>query len=374
MELLKLSVRNLRARLGHTLAAIAAFAGVLFVFAVLQAFSHGLSALWHSAGMEPLILYKEGSQSEALSQLTAADVSTATDLLQNRWPELQWSAETVINADVEQTSGPVSVTQRGLDANKAQPRGASLVQGRWFTPGSDEVVIGQQLLAQLPSIEVGQRLQLGRHRWMVVGVFRHEIPMFDSEIWLDQTSLQSAFNRGNQAQSVYLILPATVQAVDVQALVNDKLSVPVKVQSSGDYFATQMQDFKSFVDSLAWALTGVMLLGLLFGGASVLESTFSNRRAQLLTMHALGFSRRTLAGMLTCEAALLGLFSAIVGVVVAWLLLSGQQIGTLHQQSQLVVTMQVDVVVVLLTALAGAVTAVFSAWLTFQRLSRLQHL
>ncbi|HAT40383.1 MAG TPA: hypothetical protein DCS87_01480 [Rheinheimera sp.] len=374
MELLKLSVRNLRARLGHTLAAIAAFAGVLFVFAVLQAFSHGLSALWHSAGVEPLILYKEGSQSEALSQLTAADVSTATDLLQNRWPELQWSAETVINADVEQTSGPVSVTQRGLDANKAQPRGASLVQGRWFTPGSDEVVIGQQLLAQLPGIEVGQRLQLGRHRWMVVGVFRHEIPMFDSEIWLDQTSLQSAFNRGNQAQSVYLILPATVQAVDVQALVNDKLSVPVKVQSSGDYFATQMQDFKSFVDSLAWALTGVMLLGLLFGGASVLESTFSNRRAQLLTMHALGFSRRTLAGMLTCEAALLGLFSAIVGVVVAWLLLSGQQIGTLHQQSQLVVTMQVDVVVVLLTALAGAVTAVFSAWLTFQRLSRLQHL
>jgi len=374
MELLKLSVRNLRARLGHTLAAIAAFAGVLFVFAVLQAFSHGLSALWHSAGVEPLILYKEGSQSEALSQLTAADVSTATDLLQNRWPELQWSAETVINADVEQTSGPVSVTQRGLDDNKAQPRGASLVQGRWFTPGSDEVVIGQQLLAQLPGIEVGQRLQLGRHRWMVVGVFRHEIPMFDSEIWLDQTSLQSAFNRGNQAQSVYLILPATVQAVDVQALVNDKLSVPVKVQSSGDYFATQMQDFKSFVDSLAWALTGVMLLGLLFGGASVLESTFSNRRAQLLTMHALGFSRRTLAGMLTCEAALLGLFSAIVGVVVAWLLLSGQQIGTLHQQSQLVVTMQVDVVVVLLTALAGAVTAVFSAWLTFQRLSRLQHL
>ena len=374
MELLKLSVRNLRARLGHTLAAIAAFAGVLFVFAVLQAFSHGLSALWHSDGVEPLILYKEGSQSEALSQLTAADVSSATDLLQNRWPELQWSAETVINADVEQTSGPVSVTQRGLDANKAQPRGASLVQGRWFTPGSDEVVIGQQLLAQLPGIEVGQRLQLGRHRWMVVGVFRHEIPMFDSEIWLDQTSLQSAFNRGNQAQSVYLILPATVQAVDVQALVNDKLSVPVKVQSSGDYFATQMQDFKSFVDSLAWALTGVMLLGLLFGGASVLESTFSNRRAQLLTMHALGFSRRTLAGMLTCEAALLGLFSAIVGVVVAWLLLSGQQIGTLHQQSQLVVTMQVDVVVVLLTALAGAVTAVFSAWLTFQRLSRLQHL
>ena len=374
MELLKLSVRNLRARLGHTLAAIAAFAGVLFVFAVLQAFSHGLSALWHSAGVEPLILYKEGSQSEALSQLTAADVSSATDLLQNRWPELQWSAETVINADVEQTSGPVSVTQRGLDAHKAQPRGASLVQGRWFTPGSDEVVIGQQLLAQLPGIEVGQRLQLGRHRWMVVGVFRHEIPMFDSEIWLDQTSLQSAFNRGNQAQSVYLMLPATVQAVDVQALVNDKLSVPVKVQSSGDYFATQMQDFKSFVDSLAWALTGVMLLGLLFGGASVLESTFSNRRAQLLTMHALGFSRRTLAGMLTCEAALLGLFSAIVGVVVAWLLLSGQQIGTLHQQSQLVVTMQVDVVVVLLTALAGAVTAVFSAWLTFQRLSRLQHL
>lgn len=374
MELVRLSVRNLRARLGHTLAAIAAFAGVLFVFAVLQAFSHGLSALWHSDGVEPLIVYKDGSQGEALSQLTAADVATTTDLLQNRWPELQWSAETVINADVEQTSGPVSVTQRGLAPNKAQARGASLVQGRWFTPGSDEVVIGQQLLAQLPGVEVGQRVQLGRHRWMVVGVFRHEIPLFDSEIWLDQTSLQSAFNRGNQAQSVYLMLPGTVLADEVQAVVNDKLSVPVKVQRSGDYFATQMQDFKSFVDSLAWALTGVMLLGLVFGGASVLESTFSNRRAQLLTMHALGFSRRTLAGMLTYEAALLGLFSAVVGVVLAWIVLSGQQIGTLHQQNQLVVTMHVDVVVLLLTMLAGTVTAVFSALLTFQRLSRLQHL
>lgn len=374
MELLRLSLRNLRARLGHTLAAVAAFAGVLFVFAVLQAFSHGLTALWHSDGVEPLILYKDGAQGEALSQLSAADVSTATDLVQNRWPELRWSAETVINADVEQTAGPVSVTQRGLQPSNAPARGAALLRGRWFTAGSDEVVIGQQLLAQLPGLDVGQRVQLGRHRWMIVGVFRHEIPMFDSEIWLDQTSLQSAFNRGNQAQSLYLMLPATVSADAVQALVQDKLSVPVTVQSSGEFFASQMQDFKSFVDSLAWALTVVMLLGLVFGGASVLESTFSNRRAQLLTMHALGFSRRTLAGMLTGEAALLGLFSAMLGVLLAWLLLSGQQIGTLHQQNQLVVTMHVDLIVLLLTAFAGTITAVFSAWLTFQRLSRLQHL
>jgi len=374
MDFYKLSIKNLLWRKGHSLAALLAFAGVLFVFAVLQSFSQGLVALWQTEGQPQAILYKDGAQSEMLSQLSADDVKVVGSLLQNQWGINQLSAEMLVSVDLEQQDATFSIAQRGLEQSAAEQRGATLLSGRWFTPGSDEIVVGRQLAETVPTLQPGQRIRWGRHSWMVVGIFRHQQPMFDGEVWADLTSLQSAYQRGNSVQSLYFPL---APGMDLTALTNElaeQLSVPVEIQLTDDYFAGQMADFKGFVDSLADALTLLMLLGLVFGGASVLESTFSSRRTQLLTMHAIGFSRLRLAGLLTSEAALLGAISALTGLALAALLLGGQQISTMNQQSQLLVTLQINLQVVLWTLIAGTVTGILSSWLTFSRLSRLRHL
>lgn len=372
--LLKLAGRNLWYRKGHSVAALLAFAGVLFVFSVLQAFSHGLAALWQTQGQPQAIVYKEGSQSEMLSQLSGDDVRKISTFLQNQWQISQVSAEMLVNVNLEQGEQTLSLPQRGLEPEKVQLRGASLEAGRWFRSGTDEIVVGRQLAATIPALQPGQRIQWGRQSWLVVGIFRHEQPMFDGEVWTDLSSLQSAFNRGNQVQSLYFRWDGQADLATLSQQLAGQLSVTVQAESTTAYFARQMADFKGFVDTLATGLAAVMLAGLVFGGASVLESAISSRRGQLLTMHAIGYSRRQLALALMVEAAVLGLFSAGVGLLLAVVLSGGQQISTMNQQSQLVVTLQMGAEVASLTVLAGVITAVLSALLSFGRLSRLQHL
>ena len=83
-------------------------------------------------------------------------------------------------------TGEVNVSVRGMmpDGLELRPN-VKLVEGRWFTPGQREVVVGRNIHSRFSGTNVGDTLDFGKGKWTVVGVFDSGGTAYDSEIWGD---------------------------------------------------------------------------------------------------------------------------------------------------------------------------------------------
>ena len=61
---------------------------------------------------------------------------------------------------------------------------AKIVEGRKFTPGMRELIVGNGAARQFAGLEPGHEISLGNQTWTVVGVFASGDAM-DSEVWGD---------------------------------------------------------------------------------------------------------------------------------------------------------------------------------------------
>ena len=79
----------------------------------------------------------------------------------------------------------------------------TLKDGRWFTFGTQEVVVGTSITEQFQKASIGDRIAFGGTSWTIVGVIDGQGTAFDSEVWGDVDQIMSVFNR-----PVYSIAPA----------------------------------------------------------------------------------------------------------------------------------------------------------------------
>src|SRR5262249_22927758 len=114
------------------------------------------------------------------------------------------SAELYVIVDVplKSTGTPANVPLRGVGPQAASlRRGFHLLEGRMFTPGTKEVIVGRGAALQFAGLTVGSQLRSGTSEWDIVGIFADTGSIAESEIWSDATVLQGAYNRGTSYQS-----------------------------------------------------------------------------------------------------------------------------------------------------------------------------
>src|SRR5690606_28238248 len=109
----------------------------------------------------------------------------------------------------------------GTDAN-GQMRGVTarvlavrengrIAQGRCFTPGLYEIVVGRNAQQAYAGLELGAQLRIGPGTWTVVGIFDAGGSAFDSEIWADAAALNGNYQR---PPGVYQSVTARLQSPD----------------------------------------------------------------------------------------------------------------------------------------------------------------
>ena len=102
-----------------------------------------------------------------------------------------------------------------------------IVEGRMFTPGTNEIVVGRAASQQFAGLTVGSTTHWSQNTWQVVGIFDANGSVAESEIWCDAKVLQPAYRRGNSYQSVYVRLekPEGFQAFKDALTTNPQISV-----------------------------------------------------------------------------------------------------------------------------------------------------
>jgi len=343
------SLRSLPQRLGSSVTALVGIAGVVTVLIGVLSIAQGvLSTMRSSGGENNVIVLRSGANSELMSGLSgeqARIIREGPGLARDDDGVLA-SAElfVIINLPKRSTGTDVNVPLRGVDASAAKVRpGFSLVEGRVFGAGLNEVMVGVGAQQEFVGLELGDTIEIGAQRWPVVGVFSTGGGIAESEIWVDARVLQDIYRRGNSYQAVYarLASPDAFQGFKDALTTDPRLNV--KVQRESDYYAEQSTMITNLITGLGTLIAGIMGLGAVFGALNTMYTAVASRGREIATLRALGFRSGPVVISVLAESLLIALVGGLFGAGLAWLVFDGFRASTLNFSSFSAVTFAFDV-------------------------------
>jgi putative ABC transport system permease protein len=331
-----INVKSISQRLWLSLSTVIAVALVVMVLLAFLAMANGFSRTIAGSGAEDVaIVLRGGSQAELNSVILRDQVRLIEEgpgIAKKPDGKPLASAELYLVVDGIKRSSQTkaNLPLRGIgQEGSAVRKGITIVTGRMFNPGSNEIVVGKALTREFQGFDLGQTVAFGTSRWTVVGIFEAEGSVFESEIWADLAVVQSLFNRNNAFQTVRLRLesPAALAALRNYAETDPRLKLDVKSEAA--YFAEQAAQTSDLIQKLGWPLAIAMAFGALAGALNTMYSSVAARATEIATLRAIGFRAfPAFAGTLV-ESLLLAVIGGVVGAAVTWLIFDGLSASTL---------------------------------------------
>jgi len=335
----KFGLLSLPQRRGAVAATIVGIAGVVAVLVGVLSIAAGFRRVMTVSGSpDGAIVLRSGADSEMVSGLSHDEtriIADAPGVARNGQGPLA-SAELFVIIDLPKrsTGTDANVPLRGVEPAAFQVRDdLTVVQGRTFDWGKDEVIVGRGAAQEFTGLDVGSKIKVGRYEWPVVGIFSANGAAAESEIWTDAKVLQDAYHRGDSFQSVSVKLdsPGSFQKFKDSLTSNPQLSVQVVRQS--DYYAQQSETMTRLITTLGYLIAVLMAVGALFGALNTMYSAVAARTREIATLRALGFGGGAVVVSLMLESLLLALIGGIIGGALAYVAFNNFHTSTMNFQS-----------------------------------------
>lgn len=340
IEISWLNLRNVPQRLGSSLVIVVGLAGVVGVLVAMLAMAEGFRATLQNTGTdEHALVLREGANAELSSGLSREQVDLirrGPGIARTAQGEPIASAELIVIADLpKRGAGSVANAQiRGVEemAFTLRPE-LRITEGRRFTPGPRELIVGRGAAAEFEGLEVGARIAFRDSDWTVVGHFEAGGSAWESELWADAAVVQSAYRRGGSFQSVSAQLesPTALQTLRDGLAADPRLNV--KVQSQQDYYAEQSRPLTRLITVVGYAVGIIMGIGAIFGALNTMYAAIATRQREIAMLRAIGFRGLPVVVSVMIEALLLALAGGVLGALIAWLLFNGYTVSTLNGAS-----------------------------------------
>ncbi len=322
---LSYNVRNVRVRWQVTLLAISGIALVVAAFAVLMSMAEGFATALRSTGRrDNAMIVQPGSASELTSAVPLEHRNVIlADARVARGPDGQALASwdwVVVMALPKKTDGqPTIVTLRAVSPRAFEVRGGiRVVEGRTFTPGLDEVIVGRKILERIRGLELGGTLQYERKEFKIVGLFESEGPAFESEVWGDYATLGSLFQRGGGSNSLVVRMKDPADIASLDKWIQDQPQMQLRALSERKYYEDQAGNLAKILKSLANLVALVMGVGAVFGAMNTMYAIVAARTREIGTLRALGFSRRAILFSFVVESVFLAAIGGAIGCLLAF--------------------------------------------------------
>jgi putative ABC transport system permease protein len=300
------------------------------------AMGEGFRATVNGAGNDSTaIVLRGGSQSETNSVITRdqiplisslAGIARAPDGRPLASPELSQVVNMVTRAD-------------GTDAN-AQMRGVGeiawglrpqirIVEGRKFTPGMREIVVGIGAQRQYVGLEIGKQVELANQLWTIVGAFSSG-DSYDSEIWADSETVSNAYRR-TAYQAVVVQLDGSDGFDKLKAAMAADPRLKLDVDTTRHYYSKQSEGLTRVIRVLGIVIGAIMAVGAVFGALNTMYAAVAGRAREIATMRAIGFRGLPVVVAVMIETMLLALTGGVLGGAIAWIAFNGYSVATLGQ-------------------------------------------
>ncbi|WP_445355334.1 ABC transporter permease [Microbulbifer sp. EKSA008] len=367
-----MNLGSLRRRLWMSLAMVFASAVVVAILLAFLAMAKGFEATMSGAGSSQIaILMREGSASEINSvilqdqvNLIAESAGVARD---TNGPLVSPELYVIVDGLKKSTGTEANIPLRGLnETGMAMRNNMRMVEGRMFTPGTNEMIVGEGVLREFNGFEIGKEVRFGKNLWTVVGVFSTGGNIFESELWADIKIIQSHYNRGNSYQSIRLQLENNGDLKPIQETIKREPRLNLEAQTEQEYFASQGKQLQ-YIATFGWIISSVMALGALAGALNTMYTSVADRAREIATLRALGFSNFSAFCGTIAEAMVLAVAGGLLGSLAAYLFFDGLNTSTLGGSFTQVVfsfEMSPDLFVqgAVLALVIGFISGFFPAW------------
>jgi putative ABC transport system permease protein len=331
--------RSVKARWTSAIVAVLGIAGTVGVFVAMLSLARGFKATLVASGAEDnALLVRAGSTSEMMSGMRLEDVKVVQDA-----PGVAQGPNGPLVTSEVVVVAPFPLASTGTDAN-AQVRGVSanvlevrknvkIVEGRMFTPGLAELVIGKNVAGTYRGMTLGNMIDFGGGHWKIVGVFDAGGSAFDSEAWCDARVLDDVYKRPTnifQSATVHLASAGDFQKFKDAVTSDPRLNFDVTREI--DYYAKQSTRMTQLITILGGLVAFVMAIGAVFGALNTMYSAVAERGREIATMRALGFSGGAVVVSFLIEALLIASIGGAIGCI-AVLPLNGLTTGAMNWQT-----------------------------------------
>jgi putative ABC transport system permease protein len=331
-----MNLRNIRERTTPSLVALVSIAGVVMVLIGVLSIAAGFRAVLDQSGQEDVaIVLRDGATDEMGSSLLNAQTRIVADAKETArdadGPIVSPELYVVVDVPLIRTGTAANVPLRGVGAQAPKLRkNFRIAEGRHFTPGTFEVIVGRGATEQFAGLTVGNRVRWGTTDWNVVGIFEDGGSVAESEVWTDASVLQGVYNRGNSYQSMRVRLTSAGVARAFEDTITTDPRLNVRMFTEKEYFERQSQILQTLVRTIGVTIAVLMGLGAIFAALNTMYSAVSARTREIATLRALGFGASPVVVSVLAEALLLGIVGGAIGMLISYFGFNGMRASTMN--------------------------------------------
>ncbi len=373
LSVTNMNLRSILERSGSSLVIIVGIAGSVAVMVSLLAMAEGLSSTISSTGEEDrVIILRDGSNSELSSGVAMTEIDTVSSSpgikSMDGEPMIAGELFAIIDLKKKGAESTSNLPIRGVQpaSFKIRPE-VEIIEGRNFTTGTAEIIVGKGANNQYEGLELGDQIKVRDSFATVVGIFSSNGNVHESEIWADLAAAQGIFRRGASASSMILKLNSPDSFDEVGLFVESYPNLELKVQSERDFYENQSSG-ADLIKIFGQVVGYIMAIGAVFAALNTMYSAVSTRLVEIGTLRALGFKGTTVLLALMIEALLLAMIGGLLGAAIAYILFNGYTVSTLaggsFSQTAFAFAVTADVVQqgLTLALFVGLIGGLFPAW------------
>ena len=319
------SVNNLTARKVTTLLAAGGIALVVVVFASVLMLAHGFRKTMIGTGSPGnAIVLRKGATSELVSSIDrnqASILKTQPEVALNPdgTPIAASEVIVIISAPKRRSGGESNVVVRGVVPESMKMRPVTITDGRMWQPGLSELVAGRMIAEKFKGCGIGETVRLGGRDWTVVGIFDAGETGFESELWGDADQVMAAVRRPTYSSITLRLrdpadLPTLTDRIDKDPRFN------AQVKGEREFYDEQSKSISLFIEFLGIFVTLVFSVAAILAAMLTMFATISSRTAEIGTLRALGYPRRSILLSFVVESTLVGVTGGVVGILPAFAL------------------------------------------------------
>lgn len=253
----------------------------------------------------------------------------------------------------------------GISSTEALASQLSIVDGRWFKPGENSLVLGYLGATEL-GYSTGNKILLTEDTiFTVSGIFSFGYPMADGAAVMDITVARKLLNRDD---SVNMILANVSPDYDPYEVIrNINSTFPHLYAASGKDFVTEVRFFDS-VDLFTWMLSMVSLITCCLVVINTLVMSVSERIKEIGILLAIGWSKFMIYRTILYESVIICLLGSLMGSIVAFITLRFLQGSRSLGLGLIPVAISPEIVTqaIILSILLGFLCSLYPVYLTLK--------
>lgn len=321
------NVRSLMVRKTTTFATAGGIALVVFVLAAAFMLSAGVSKTLVAGGRpDNAIVTRKGSDQEMASSIESRSVSlilATPGVKKDASGAPLGGGEVVVVIAQDRLGGEAgqvtNILVRGVNDNVLQVRpDVRIIDGRPAKPGTDECVIGKGLVGKYRGMTIGDKFDLKKNRPVtVVGVFEAGGSSFESEVWVNLETARTSFGREGLVSSVTVQLESAARFDAFKATIETDKQLLLEARRETKYYEDQSQGTAMFIGIMGFIITLFCAAGATLGAMNTMFAAVAQRKREVGTLRALGFSRFAILLSFVLESTVLAVVGGAVGLLAA---------------------------------------------------------